>query len=64
MRFKNFLFVGVLLGLLFSFSAAFAMVGLNEKPEGHVAGEVIVGFHPSANFFQINAAISSIRGML
>jgi thermitase len=38
------------------------MVGLNEKPERHVAGEVIVGFHPGANFFQINAAISSIRG--
>jgi thermitase len=62
MRLKRFLFIGVLLGLLFSFSAAFAMVGLNEKPGGHVAGEVIVGFHPSANFFQINAAISSIRG--
>src|SRR4030067_1284106 len=62
MRFKSFLFVGVLLGLLFSFSMAFAVVGLPEKPERHVPGEIIIGFHPNANFFQINAAISSIRG--
>jgi hypothetical protein len=45
MRLKSFLFVGVLLGLLFSFSAAFAMVGLNENLKGTSRG-VIIGFHP------------------
>jgi thermitase len=62
MRFKRFLFVGVLLGILFSFSAAFAVVGLNEKPEKHVAGEIIIGFHPTANYFEMAKAVSSVGG--
>ena len=62
MRFKSFLFVGVLLGLLFSFSVAFAMVGLPERPDRHVPGEIIIGFHPTANYLQMEYAVSSIGG--